>query len=159
NRRFIKNAYLHHAVKSAFEGLLQEKQYPSYFLFLEVEAKSIDINIHPTKTEIKFDDEQSIYAILRSAIKHSLGQFNVVPSLDFDRESELDTPYDYNKKQPKAPRIEIDRNFNPFKNEGSPSSSKPKFTGNQKAEQWESLYTGLTTDDQKSDFSNLELES
>src|SRR5699024_1286149 len=66
---------------------------------------------------------------------------------------------DYNKKQPKAPRIEIDRNFNPFKNEGSPSSSKPKFTGNQKAEQWESLYTGLTTDDQKSDFSNLELES
>lgn len=158
NRRFIKNAYLHHAVKSAFEGLLQEKQYPGYFLFLEVEAQSIDINIHPTKTEIKFDDEQSIYAILRSAIKHSLGQFNVVPSLDFEREADLDTPYAYTKKQPEAPNIEVDRNFNPFKNEGS-LSSKPKFSGRQKPEQWESLYTGLNTDEHKADFSNLELES
>ncbi|HET8838567.1 MAG TPA: DNA mismatch repair endonuclease MutL, partial [Flavobacteriaceae bacterium] len=85
NDRFIKSQYLHHAVNSAFEGLLRDKAHPSYFLYLEVNPQSIDINIHPTKTEIKFDDEHSLYAILRSSVKHSLGQFSVAPVLDFER--------------------------------------------------------------------------
>lgn len=92
NDRFIKSPYLNHAVTAAFEGLLKDKCYPSYFLYLKVDPKSIDINIHPTKTEIKFDDEHALYAILRSAIKHSLGQFNVAPVLDFERDPTLDTP-------------------------------------------------------------------
>ena len=86
NDRYIKSGYLHHAVLSAFDGLLKDGAQPTYFLYLNVPPNTIDINIHPTKTEIKFDDEHALYAILRSAIKHSLGQFNVAPILDFDRD-------------------------------------------------------------------------
>ncbi len=93
NNRFIKSAYLNHSVISAFEGLLKEGDYPSYFLNLTVEPESIDINIHPTKTEIKFEDDHTIYAILRSAIKHSLGQFSIAPVLDFEHDANLETPY------------------------------------------------------------------
>ena len=98
NNRFIKKPYLHHAVMSAYEGLLNQGYHPSYFLNLEVPPESIDINIHPTKTEIKFDNERDLYAIIRSTIKHSLGQYNVVPSLDFNRDASLDTPYAYKDK-------------------------------------------------------------
>src|SRR5690606_33025636 len=93
NDRFIKSVYLHHAVTAAFEGLLKDGTHPSYFLYLNLPPNSIDINIHPTKTEIKFDDEQALYAILRATIKHSLGQFNVAPVLDFQKDSDLDVPY------------------------------------------------------------------
>jgi len=91
NDRFIKNGYLHHAIMSAYEGLLKDGSQPSYFLYLDVPPHTIDINIHPTKTEIKFDDEHALYAILRSATKHSLGQFNLPPVLDFDIVANLDT--------------------------------------------------------------------
>ncbi len=114
NDRFIKSAYLHHAVIAAFEGLLKEGTHPSYFLYLSLPANAIDINIHPTKTEVKFDDEQALYAILRSAIKHSLGQFNVAPILDFQRDSSMDTPYEFQDKDAETPTIKIDANFNPF---------------------------------------------
>jgi len=80
---------------AAYEGLLPVGTQPSYFIYLKVPPNSIDINIHPTKTEIKFDDEHALYAILRSSIKHSLGQFSVAPVLDFDRDSNLDTPYNF----------------------------------------------------------------
>lgn len=143
NDRFIKSPYLNHAVTAAFEGLLKDKCYPSYFLYLKVDPKSIDINIHPTKTEIKFDDEHALYAILRSAIKHSLGQFNVAPVLDFERDPTLDTPYDYEKKQASAPRVEVDRNYNPFKNE---RRGGYKDDYNQESGSWESLYTGLISE-------------
>src|SRR5699024_7026507 len=115
NNRFIRSPYLNHAVNAAYEGLLQDKQHASYFLFLNIDTKSIDINIHPTKTEIKFDDEHAIYAIIRAAVKHSLGQFDITPSLDFDRNPELDTPYEFKNKNPRPPQVEVDRDFNPFK--------------------------------------------
>lgn len=164
NNRFIKSGYLHHAINTAFEGLLKDKQYPSYFLFLEIDPESIDINIHPTKTEIKFDDEHSIYAILRSAVKHSLGQFDITPSLDFSLNPDLETPYHYKDKTPVVPEIEVDRNFNPFKNEPSTSGSGSRKTQNfytgakPKPAEWESLYTGLN---QRSshDISSIEVES
>src|SRR5690606_1180081 len=79
NERFIKSPYLHHAVVSAFEGLIKADLHPGYFIYLEVDPASVDINIHPTKTEVKFEDEHSLYAILRSTIKHSLRQCNVAP--------------------------------------------------------------------------------
>ena len=114
NNRYIKSGYLHHAILTAYEGLLKEGTHPSYFIYLEVPTDSIDINIHPTKTEVKFDDEQALYSILRSTIKHSLGQFNVAPVLDFQRDASLDTPYDYEGTKASTPTIEVDRNFNPF---------------------------------------------
>ncbi|MHA6280024.1 DNA mismatch repair endonuclease MutL [Salinimicrobium sp. CAU 1759] len=145
NDRFIKSPYLNHAVSAAFEGLLKDKAYPSYFLFLDVDPKSIDINIHPTKTEIKFDDEHALYTILRSSIKHSLGQFNVAPVLDFDRDSTLDTPYEFSQKGVTPPKVEVDPNFNPFQNErsdggGSPTNFRRERTS---GNSWESLYNGL----------------
>src|SRR5699024_292458 len=141
---FIRSAYLHHAVNAAFEGLLEDKKYPSYFLFMEVDPQSIDINIHPTKTEIKFDEEHAIYAILRSAVKHSLGQFNVSPTLDFNRDADLDTPYDYKNKSPEIPKIEIDRNFNPFQGEKKSQGFRTSFQRSRpKEEDWKALYTGL----------------
>ncbi|SFD70066.1 DNA mismatch repair endonuclease MutL [Flavobacterium phragmitis] len=114
NDRFIKSGYLHHAVMAAYEGLLKDGSQPSYFLYLQVPPNTIDINIHPTKTEIKFDDESALYAILRASIKHSLGQFNVAPVLDFDRDSNLDTPYHYKDVEVGIPTIQVDGTFNPF---------------------------------------------
>ncbi|REE79948.1 DNA mismatch repair protein MutL [Lutibacter oceani] len=150
NDRFIKNAYLNHAVTSAFESLLSGGYYPTYFLFLKVPTKSIDINIHPTKTEIKFDDEKTLYAILRSTIKHSLGQYNVAPVLDFERSASFDTPYGYKDKKSTTPRVQVDPNFNPFKSEEQRSIQFPYKR--EKTAQWESLYTGL-------DIQNIEVES
>ena len=115
NHRFIKNRYLHHAVLSAFEGLLREGEQPEYFLYLEIDPKHIDINIHPTKTEIKFDNDQTIYALLRSAIKHSLGQFHVLPTIDFSLDESQEVPYSYKDKEAQTPTYQVDRNFNPFK--------------------------------------------
>jgi len=135
NDRFIKSGFLHHAVLQAFEGLVNPGVHPGYFIYLQVDPARLDVNIHPTKTEVKFDDEQGIYAILRSAVKHSLGQFQVAPILDFDKDPNLDTPYAYQSKNPVYPKIEVDRNFNPF-NEHTPAyKSKPSQT------QWETLYS------------------
>ncbi len=84
NNRFIKNGYLHHAVVNAYYGLIAADQYPFYVLNLEIDPVHIDINVHPTKTEIKFDDERSVYAVIQSAIRQALGKFNISPSIDFD---------------------------------------------------------------------------
>ena len=153
NQRFIKSPYLNHAIQAAFEGLLPPNKFPSYFLNLTVDPKSIDINIHPTKTEIKFDDEPTIYALLRAAVKHSLGQFSVAPILDFQRDAALDTPYHQQKEQVSSPKVEVNPDFNPFsKPKSSPSSSSPA---------WEGLYTGLQSDatESSNDFSEVQFES
>ena len=145
NNRFIKSGYLHHAVMSAYEGLLKDGAQPSYFLYLDVPPHTIDINIHPTKTEIKFDDEHALYAILRSAIKHSLGQFNVAPVLDFDRDPNLDTPYQYQNKEAEYPTIGVNSDFNPFSTETSHGSfsTTSQHRKQELKPNWESLYVGL----------------
>ena len=114
NRRFIKNSHLSHAVKSAYDGLIDDTHYPSFFLCFQVPTDSIDVNIHPNKTEIKFDNDQSIYAILKSSIKHSLGQFNISPTIDFENSINLNTPYNYKDKSVSLPKIEYNRSYNPF---------------------------------------------
>lgn len=129
NDRFIKNAYLHHAVLAAFEGLLGPNMQPGYMLYLTVPTESIDVNIHPTKTEVKFEDDHALYAIVRSALKHSLGQFNVTPVLDFDRNQSFDVPVG-SKPPAHSPSIQVDRSFNPFNEK-------------QKENTWEPLYEGL----------------
>ncbi|HLC83447.1 MAG TPA: DNA mismatch repair endonuclease MutL [Bacteroidia bacterium] len=138
NKRFIKNGYLHHAVQSAFEQLLPTDSFASYFLMLDVNPKSIDINIHPTKTEVKFEDEKAIYAFLRSAVKKSLGQFNISPSLDFDQEAHLYNmplkPVDGIYKQP---TIKVDENYNPFKTEKKETIERELSNKTN----WEKLYS------------------
>jgi DNA mismatch repair protein MutL len=151
NNRYIKSPYLHHAIMSAYEGLLKDGSQPTYFLYLSVPPHTIDINIHPTKTEIKFDNESALYAILRSAVKHSLGQFNVAPILDFDRDPNLDTPYDYKNTSANYPTIEVDSNFNPFSDEkptksvAFKTSALPSYK-KESQPNWESLYVGLKQD-------------
>lgn len=147
NNRYIKSPYLHHAVCAAYDGLLKDKSIPSYFLYLEVDPQTIDINIHPTKTEIKFEDEHAIYNILKSVVKHSLGQFQLTPVLDFERDSDFDTSYQQHQQPIKNPTIEVDRNFNPFKNETRLSSvSRYDYASNQKYASWQSLYAAVDTE-------------
>lgn len=140
NNRFIKSPYLHHALRSAYEGLIKEKSYPSYFIYFEIDPKHVDVNIHPTKTEIKFDDEQTVYSILKVAAKHSLGQFNLSPSMDFDKRPDLDIPYEMQKQSPKMPDIKVDPDFNPFEEDdfGQPAKTSLKHY-EKKLEYWESL--------------------
>lgn len=89
NRRFIRSNYLHHAVMSAFEGLLPENSFPFYVLFIEIDPRHIDVNVHPTKTEIKFDDERAVYALARSAVRQAIGSHNLSPGLDFNADVNL----------------------------------------------------------------------
>ena len=161
NNRFIKSPYLHHAIISAFEGLIKEGGQPGYFLFLEVNTQSIDINIHPTKTEIKFDDEHAIYAMLRASVKHSLGQFSIVPVLDFNKDPEMVTPYDFNTKKPVAPTIEVDRNFNPFEKEQRRRNEYASFKESSVSQlnSWEAMYVGLKSDENSLDIESIEFES
>ena len=137
NKRFIKSPFLNHAVSSAFQGLLRDQFHPGYFIFIQIDPKTIDINIHPTKTEIKFEEEQNLYAIIKSMVKHSLGMFQAAPILDFERDPGLDTPYGFQQKPPSnMPSVEVDSSFNPFQNHEKviPRASKSN---------WESLYSGL----------------
>lgn len=157
NNRFIKSPYLHHAVVSAFEGLIKPTLYPGYFLYLEVNPSTIDINIHPTKTEVKFDDENTLYAILRSAVKHSLGQFQVAPALDFEHNPNLDTPYAYKEKEAMLPKVTVNTAFNPFQETPVPttgklSHQKPDTKG------WERLYEGLDEELTTEGFSSVSIE-
>lgn len=140
NDRFIRNRYLHHAVTSAFEGLLKEGEQPEYFLYLELDPKHIDINIHPTKTEIKFDNDQAIYTLLRSAIKHSLGQFHIFPTIDFSLDESNEVPYSYKDREAKRPTYQVDRNFNPFQMTQEEPNRSSSFS-KKETKAWESLYS------------------
>jgi DNA mismatch repair protein MutL len=159
NNRFIKSPYLHHAVVAAFEGLIKSDVYPGYFLFLEVDPSSIDINIHPTKTEVKFDDENTLYAILRSTIKHSLGQFNVAPILDFDHDPNLDTPYSYKEKGAVLPKVTVDASFNPFEEATTKRNHSGSGFQKQNTRGWENLYEGLGHQSETDGFSSVVIES
>lgn len=136
NGRFIKSPYLNHAVQAAFEELIPGENYPSYFLMMDTDPATIDINIHPTKTEIKFEDEKSVYAIIRSAVKQSLGKYHIAPSLDFEQELTFDVPYN-TSREIKAPTIKVNPNYNPFSNEGNPAEAA---RSNNNLKHWEKLY-------------------
>lgn len=134
NGRYMRHPYFHKAIMTAYSGMLLPDHTPSYFLYFDIHPDAIDVNIHPTKTEIKFADEQAIFQILLAAAKESLGKFNVTPSLDFSTESSLDIPQ-RNQTTPtiSAPRIQLDPNYNPFKRQ----SNLPKTSG------WEQLYESI----------------
>ena len=115
NGRYIKNYYLNHAINKAYAELISDNSHPSYFINLTINPKQIDINIHPTKTEINFEDDKAIYAILISSVKRSLGKYNIAPTLDFNTEPSFEIPINHNKII-KEPKIRVDRNYNPFEN-------------------------------------------
>ena len=142
NNRYIKSNYLNHAVNTAFEGLLQENTYPFYVLFIQIDPKRIDINVHPTKTEIKFDDERTMYAIIRSVIRQALGTHNITPALDFGK--------DVNFQNEKAAKLNFnnvlgaDYNYRQYQEASKESRNlkhwenlypEPKETGEQKKEE------------------------
>ena len=120
NGRFFRSAYFNRAVQEAFEGLLAPAYIPTFFLYLELDPEKIDVNIHPQKTEVKFEDEHLIYALIRSTIKRSLGIYNIAPSLDFDRDPQKDIFAGIKPKTNSSSQfadIKVDRNYNPFQSE------------------------------------------
>lgn len=128
NNRYIRNNYLHKAVCHAYEGLISEDNHPSYFLFLEIDPSKIDVNIHPTKTEIKFEDERAIHTIIRTAVKHALGQYNIAPSLDFESNVDFVPPMQKGADI-SPPGVTINPYFNPFDEDEKKESTVPGRSG------------------------------
>jgi len=147
NRRYMRHPWFHKAVMQAYEKLLPQDAFPSYFIFLEIDPANIDINVHPTKTEIKFESETAIWQILNAAVRETLGKHNVVPSIDFDQEGSVDIPLPPRPGQTvTTPFIEFNPAYNPF-SESHGQSAGSRSSGNvsqgQNLRHWESLYTGM----------------
>jgi DNA mismatch repair protein MutL len=123
NHRFIKNSYLHHAVMTAFQELIQPGTFPFYVLYLDIDPAQIDINIHPTKTEIKFQDERSIYAILHAAVRRAIGKFSLSPSIDFNQETAIYNGPARAGQEVKIPQVKVNPEYNPF--EAKPTRDNP----------------------------------
>ena len=145
NGRYMRHPYFHKAVMEAYESLVPAGEQISYFLYFDVDPADIDVNIHPTKTEIKFENEVPIWQILAASVKESLGKFNEVPSIDFDTEGMPDIPA-YDSTAPiQPPKLNFNPNFNPFQKSGS-TYSRPKV-------EWEDLYEGIERAEQKTQHS------
>ncbi|RIJ49243.1 DNA mismatch repair endonuclease MutL [Maribellus luteus] len=150
NGRFMRHPYFHKAIMQAYEQLLPPDSYPSYFLFLELDPGSIDINVHPTKTEIKFENERDIWPIVHAAIRESLGKHNVVPSIDFDQSGSIDIPVPKRSAEGiRFPDIKINPDYNPFDTDKQHSggsytpSSTTTFREKKNLDNWEDLYEGV----------------
>lgn len=145
NNRFMKHPYFHKAVTLAYDELISQDAHPSYFLYFEVAPEKIDINIHPTKTEIKFEDGPAIFQIIRAAVKESLGKHNIVPSIDFDRKDADDIPFLTANTEIKIPTIEVNPDYNPFRE--TDNSSNTKIKKNNQIDNWENLYNGIKNEE------------
>jgi DNA mismatch repair protein MutL len=151
NRRYMRHPYFHKAIMEAYDQVLPPDTVPSYFLFMEAETESIDINIHPTKTEVKFEDERSIFQILHAAARETLGKHSMVPSLDFNKEGDIDIPVLRKDTEINIPRERINPDYNPFDEEqGRPSYQAREQTGNQsRYSHWESLFEDIEKAERK----------
>lgn len=131
NGRFMKHPYFHKSIMNAYEKLLPKDSIPSYFVYFEVDPKIIDINIHPTKTEIKFQDEQAIFQILNATVREALGKFNIIPSINFDEDNSIDIPSLGAEMSDYKPEVEVNPNYNPFENSKAstynPFESAPSY--------------------------------
>jgi DNA mismatch repair protein MutL len=139
NNRFIKSPYLNHAIEKAYKDLISEEMHPSFFIFMDINPEMIDVNVHPTKTEIKFQDERFIYQILYASTKRALGQYNISPTLDFERETAFDDFVIDKTKEVKPPQIIINPDYNPFENPTgkSPSQSGKHLSKHISHDKWE----------------------
>ena len=141
NGRFMKHPYFHKAVMNAYERLVPVGEQVPYFIYFDIDPKNIDVNIHPTKTEIKFEGEQAVWQVLSAAVKDSIGRFNDVPSIDFDTEGKPDIPvYDPTGGFSSVPKVDVNPSYNPFKESSSGFRPSRVFAS---VDGWETLYKGL----------------
>ncbi|MDD5184160.1 MAG: DNA mismatch repair endonuclease MutL [Paludibacter sp.] len=133
NGRYMRHPYFHKAVLLAYNQMIQASESPNYFIYFDVDPQTIDVNIHPTKTEIKFENEQAIWSILSASVKESLGKFNIVPSIDFDQEGSLEMPTGMQPENIRPPQTNFNPNYNPF---GTNTYKRPVLD-------WENLYGGF----------------
>ncbi len=169
NGRYMRHPYFHKAVMSAYEELIPNDEQPNYFLNFNVDPQTIDVNIHPTKTEIKFENEITIWPIISAAVKETVGRFSIAPSIDFDIEGAPELPAYSNDKNVSSPTIDIDNSYNPFAT--SKSNVKTPSGGYSKSDvnnDWEALYAnfekskanGLNTPDEEiTDKDNIQVEA
>lgn len=155
NKRFMRHSYFHRAVMSAYEQILPPDAIPSYFIFFDADPKTIDVNIHPTKTEIKFEDEQAVFQILKAAVRETIGKSSIAPSINFDAEGSINIPVLRKGTQVNIPKIQINQDFNPFRDEHLRKTGGAKS----KTENWEKLYDGfLSGNDHPDSFKNKNTE-
>lgn len=141
NNRYMRHPYFHKAVSKAFEKLIPADSLPSYFIYFEADPGSVDVNIHPTKTEIKFENEKAIWQILMASVREALGKFNLVPSIDFNTDGMIDIPVRRKENDPVSPEIPVDPGYNPFEQERGRYSSGPDYEGKKRRfGNWEELY-------------------
>jgi len=158
NNRFMKHPFFHKAVVQAYEKILPPESIPSYFLYFEIDPGNIDINIHPTKTEIKFENESAIWQIIHASVREALGKFNMVPSIDFDQAGSIEIP-----AAPKSgdfiapPEVHIDPTYNPFET-GKRQSSGPGNYASVRQDQvrnWEKLYQDFQNEKEKEEVTDV----
>lgn len=142
NKRFVKNSYLHHAICKAYDQLILPEEHPQYFLFLDIDPKCFDINISPTKVDINFQDEKTVYAMVLTAVKRSLGKNNLAPSLDFDSTQTFDLDYSKKKDEIQLPEIKFNTGYNPFKSPSTGSTFANSLNKNN-LKNWETMYEGF----------------
>lgn len=162
NKRFIKHPYLNHAIQNAFEELIPQGYSPTYFINFDIDPQKIDVNIHPTKTMVNFQDERTIYQILRASVKMTLGKYAFTPQLDFEREMSFDAPPLPAGVEPKQPTVHINPDYNPFETNAdnvpktgsnwSPPEKTEREIGNQ--QNWQQLYQGLNHEGQQISIKN-----
>jgi DNA mismatch repair protein MutL len=149
NGRYMRHSYFHKAVLLAYSQMIQASESPNYFIYFEVDPQTIDVNIHPTKTEIKFENEQAIWSILSAALKDALGKFNIVPSIDFDQEGAVDMPTTMSIENVRPPQTNFNPNYNPF---GTTNYKRPVLD-------WEDLYGGFEKKEAQPIESSIDWES
>jgi len=147
NGRYMRHPYFHKAVLEAYENVLPPGSVPTYFIYFDTKPESIDINIHPTKTEIKFEEERSVFQILMSTLREALGKHNMVPSLDFKTIGVIDIPVFRKDQEVRPPEIQINPEFNPFSGDSSGSARQESYYHRETVKNWEKLYEGLKQSD------------
>ncbi len=143
NNRYMKNPYLHKAIMDAYDRIIPQGALPAYFIHLEVPSESMDVNIHPTKTEVKFEDQQAIWQILHASVKETLGKNHLTPALDFDQKGNIGIPPLTSDKQVQPPTIEVDPHYNPFEEEKAGGEQGPASPGKKNTHppmNWQELY-------------------
>jgi DNA mismatch repair protein MutL len=144
NNRFIKSPYLHHAIENAFQELLPKDAYPTYLIYMTIDPKMIDVNIHPTKTEINFQDSKNIFAVLHSSVRQSIGKFNITPSFDFEADKSFNLPPPSKDHILRQPSITIDPTYNPFEKRVLPQIEMPLSSKTKPGDpNWQKLYDPL----------------
>jgi DNA mismatch repair protein MutL len=146
NKRFMRHPYFHKAVAQAYNKILPPDTLPSYFIYFTARPESVDVNIHPTKTEIKFENEKAIWQILMASVRESLGKFNLVPSIDFNTDGMINMPVPGGSKVPVSPEIPVNHDYNPFNLETGRQSFNPGKDNPVRFGNWEELYKGFESE-------------